>query len=294
MAEAHEGGVSIVRRWQLAASVKLHREQANLTQDEAVERLREGGGTWSRSKLSRIENREHNLRPREVEQLLAAYGIDDPKTVEPLVQLAIDSRKRDWWYQYKGAMPTAVQPLLSMEGSLVAQRDFQNQLVHGLLQTSDYVRALALSMNHDQFAPGDLERRVAARVARHQILKQDNPPEFHFILDEFILHRIVGDRIVMHDQMRKLLTVAQYPNVTIQILPGDCGGSPGMSGPFTLLTLPSPIPDVGYFEGPTGTFYIEDRERIRSWTLRFGMLTQQAMTVEKSVEVIAEAQKRYQ
>jgi hypothetical protein len=42
---APDGSVSIVRRWQLAASVKALREQANLTQDEAVERLQNGQGT---------------------------------------------------------------------------------------------------------------------------------------------------------------------------------------------------------------------------------------------------------
>ena len=294
MTTATGGNVSIVRRWQLAATVKVLREQADLTQDEAVDRLRQDDGNWSRSKLSRVENREHNLRPREVTQLLAAYGIDDPDTLQALTQLAADSRKRDWWHQFQGSVSMSTMPLLSLESGLVAQRDFQNQLIHGLLQTSDYVRALILSMNYEQFAPGEVERRVAARIARQQILNQDNPPEFHFILDEFILHRIVGDRIVMHDQLRKLLTVAEYPKVTVQILPGDCGGGPGLTGPFTLLTLPDPIPDVGYFEGPTGAFYIEDRERIRSWTLRFGMLTQQAMSMEKSVEAIAEAMKRYQ
>jgi hypothetical protein len=37
------------------------------------------------------------------------------------------------------------------------------------------------------------------------------------------------------------------------------GGSPGLEGPFTLLTLPAPIPDIGYTEGPAGTLYIEDK-----------------------------------
>ena len=89
------------------------------------------------------------------------------------------------------------------------------------------------------------------------------------------------------------LHLYRCPNVTIQILPKDSGGGPGIEGPFSLLTLPEPIPDIGYFEGPPGTFYIEDRERVRSWTLRFGMLTQQALNGEKSAEVIAEVVEQY-
>ncbi|MET7990378.1 helix-turn-helix transcriptional regulator [Amycolatopsis sp. NPDC005232] len=287
------GNVSIVRRWQLAATVKVLREQANLTQDEAVDRLRHSDGNWSRSKLSRVENREHNLRPREVSQILAAYRIDDPETLEALTQLAVDSRKRDWWHQYQGAVALMVQPLLSLESGLVAMRDFQNQLLHGLLQTSDYARALILSMSADQYTAGELEQRVAARIARQQIITKGGAPNLHFIVDELVLHRIVGDRDVMYGQLRKLLALTENPNVTIQLLPKDSGGGPGLFGPFSLLTLPDPIPDIGYFEGPPGTFYIEDRERVRSWTLRFGMLTQQALTGERSAEVVAEALEQY-
>jgi transcriptional regulator with XRE-family HTH domain len=288
-----EGGVSIVRRWQLAATVKVLREQANFTQDEAVDRLRQGEGNWSRSKLSRVENREHTIKPREVGQLLAAYEVDDPETLQSLMELAAKSRERDWWHQYQGALHPMVQPLLSLESGLIAMRDFQNQLVHGLLQTSDYARALILSMSAEQYTAGELEQRVAARIARQQVITKTDAPNLHFILDEFVLHRIVGDTDVMHGQLRKLLAMTEKPNVTIQILPKDSGGGPGLLGPFSLLTLPEPIPDVGYFEGPPGTFYIEDRERVRSWTLRFGMLTQQALNGEKSANVIADALEQY-
>ena len=287
------GGASIVRRWQLAATMKVLREQANLTQDEAVERLKQSGGNWSRSKLSRVENREHTIKPREVGQLLAAYEIDDPATLESLVELATKSRERDWWHPYQGTLPRMVQPLLSLESGLIAMRDFQSQLVHGLLQTSDYARALFLSMSAEQFTAAELEQRVAARIARQQIITKTDAPKLHFILDEFILHRIVGDPDVMHGQLRKLLAMTEKPNITIQILPKDSGGGPGLEGPFSLLTLPDPIPDVGYFEGPPGTFYIEDREQVRWWTLSFGMLTQQALNGEKSAEVIADALEQY-
>ncbi|MGH3873255.1 MAG: Scr1 family TA system antitoxin-like transcriptional regulator [Pseudonocardiaceae bacterium] len=46
----------------------------------------------------------------------------------------------------------------------------------------------------------------------------------------------------------------------LRVLPHDVGGSPGLEGPFTLLTLPAPIPDIGHTEYPAGTLYIEDRD----------------------------------
>lgn len=293
MTQGMDASGSVVRRWQLAAALKVQREQAGLTQEQAIDRLGTGPGRWSRSKLSRVENREHHVKPREVEQLLDAYGVTDPGTRNELMQLTIGSREQSWWDSFGKDVPDQLRPLLSLESGLVALRDFQNQLVHGLLQTADYARALAMSINPARFSPAELERRVAARMARQQILIKDEPPRLHFILDETILQRPVGDRIVMHDQLRKLLHAAEKPHITIQILPLDVGASPGLEGPFTLLTLPDPMPDIGYTEGRAGTFYIEDRDRVRDWVLRFGMLTQRALPQQESAELIAGTMKNY-
>ncbi len=284
---------SVVRRWQLAAALKAQREQAGLTQEQAIDRLVPGEGRWSRSKLSRVENREHHLKPREVEQLLDAYGVTDTEARDALVRLAAPRRERGWWLSF-GELPEDWGSLLGLESGLIGLRDFQNQLVHGLLQAADYTRALFMSINPGVLSPAEVERRIALRLARQQILVKDPPPQLHFILDETILHRLVGDRIVMHDQMRKLLQATEKPNITVQVLPRDVGGSPGLEGPFTLLTLPDPIPDIGYTEGPAGTLYVEDRDQVRHWVLRFGILTQRALSRQESAELITEAMRNYQ
>ncbi|MGH3771257.1 MAG: helix-turn-helix domain-containing protein [Pseudonocardiaceae bacterium] len=294
MTEGLDASGSVVRRWQLAAALKAQREQAELTQEQAIERLGTGEGKWSRSKLSRVENREHHVKPREVEQLLDAYGVTDTETRDALVQLATASGERGWWTSFSEEFPDKLRPLLSLESGLVALRDFQNQMVHGLLQSADYTRALATSIKPGLFSPAELERRVAGRMARQQILTKDDPPQLHFILDETILQRLIGDRIVMHDQMRKLLQATEKPNITVQVLLRDVGGSPGLEGPFTLLTLPAPIPDIGYTECPAGTLYVEDRDRVREWTLRFGILTQRALSRQESAQLIAEAMHNYE
>lgn len=293
MTQGVDMGVSVVRRWQLAAALKQLREQADLTQEQAVERLRGGPGQWSRSKLSRVENREHHLKPREVEQMLDAYGGADAATREGLVALAARPREREWWERFGKDLPELLHPLLSLETGLVAMRDFQSQLVHGLLQTADYTRALVTSIHPGRFDPAELERRVAARMTRQQLLARSDPPALHFVLDETILQRLIGDRIVMHDQLRKLAHAVEKPNITIQVLPRDVGGSPGLNGPFSILTLPDPIPDIGYTEGSAGAFYVEDRDEVRSWTLQFGILTRLALSQEDSLDLVTEAMRGY-
>ncbi|MGH3802202.1 MAG: Scr1 family TA system antitoxin-like transcriptional regulator, partial [Pseudonocardiaceae bacterium] len=187
MTQDIDGGGSVVRRWQLAAALKAQREQAGLTQEQAIDRLATGQGKWSRSKLSRVENREHHVKPREVEQLLDAYGVTDAGTRSELMQLAGGPRDQDWWDSFGLTFTDNVRTLMSLESGLVALRDFQNQLVHGLLQTGDYTRVLALSVNPGRFSAAELERGAAARMARQQIIAKDPPPHLHFILDETIL-----------------------------------------------------------------------------------------------------------
>jgi hypothetical protein len=278
---------------QKCALPALPRDLAGLTQEQAIDRLATGQGKWSRSKLSRVENREHHVKPREVEQLLDAYGVTDTEARDALVRLAAPFRERGWWLSFGGELPEEWRSLLGLESGLIGLRDFQNQLVHGLLQTADYTRALVTSINPGVLSPPEVERIVALRMARQQILAKD-PPSLHFILDETILHRLVGDRIMIHDQMRKLLQATEKPDVIVQVLPRDVGGSLGLEGPFTLLTLPAPIPDIGYTEGPAGTLYIENRDQVRYWVLRFGILTQRALSRQQSAELIAKAMRSFE
>jgi transcriptional regulator with XRE-family HTH domain len=295
MAQDTKIGVSIVRRWQLAAALKALREQADLTQEHAVEQLASLPGRWSRSKLSRIENREHNIKPLEVEQMLDAYGITDTTVRERLMQLATNSNSREhgWWVSFSNELPENLRPLLSIESGLVARRDFQTTLIPGLLQTADYARALMSAVHPATYSPQELERKVAARMVRQQMLAKDSPPQLHFILDQSVLERLVGRPSIMRDQLRKLLDETEAPNITVQILPRDTGGSPGLEGPFSIFTLPDPIPDIGYTEGPAGMVYIENREHVHMFTRRFRILSELALAPADSASVIAESMRAY-
>ncbi|MEV7865548.1 helix-turn-helix transcriptional regulator [Streptomyces sp. NPDC088124] len=288
-----EIGTSVVRRWQLAASLKGLRESADLTQEAAVERLALLPGRWSRSKLSRIENREHNIKPREVEQMLDAYGVTDAQLRDGLVELAAASSEPGWWTGFANALPQDIKPLLSMEDSLVQLRSFQPQLVNGLLQTAEYARAVMLAADPGACSEEELERKVAARMIRQHVLQRKPALNAHFIYDQAVLDHVIGEPEVMRGQLRKLLSMAEHPNISIQILSRDVGGSPGLEGPFSILTLPAPMPDIGYTEGPAGMFYVEDREHVRAWTLKFGILTERALSQAESRDAIADAVKLY-
>lgn len=290
-----DGVGPIVRRWQLAAALKDLREKAGLTQAQAVVLVRQSGGRWSETKLSRIETREHGIRVAELEQLLDVYGV--PAGVERLglAELARRARDRGWEASFGADITSTLRPLIALEAGATAIRHFAAMLVPGLLQTADYMRAVIEAAGAGTDSAADIERGVARRLARQAILRKENPPRYHAILDESVLLRTVAGRPVMRDQMRRLADVADELHTTIQVLPLDRGVSPGANGVFGIISLPAPTPDVVHGESAAaGLGLTEDPERVRRATLGFGRLTERALSIEASRDRIIAAARSFE
>lgn len=286
------GASSAVRRWQLGETLRQLREQAGFKHDEVIAELQKTHGKWSRPKLSRIENREQGVKPREVEQLLDVYEVADPEMRQWLSDLARTSRDRGWVTDIRKYVPEQFHRFLDWESALVARRQFETILIPGLLQTADYARAVIGGVNPG-LTEDEIERRVLARTSRQRILRRAEPPQLHVILDAGVFERPVGSARIMREQLRSLTEAAESDNVVIQVLPKSVGASPALEGPFSILTLPEPIPDIGYTETPCRTAYIEDKDEVRDYTLRFGILTEQSHSRDASVRAITEAAKEY-
>jgi transcriptional regulator with XRE-family HTH domain len=280
-----------VRRWQLTETLRQLREDAGLTIEQVINELSKGPGRWSRPKLSRIENRNQNFTMRDIEQLLDFYGVAN-KARANLLDLAEAANERGWWLAIRRDLPADFQPLLNLEVAMVALREYENMLVPGLLQTADYARALIAGINPGM-AEDEIERRVIARVARQRVLSDDNPPTLHIILDEAVLERPVGSPAVMRTQLLHLANANDAGHIGIQIIPKEAGAHPGLEGPFWILSLPEPIPDVAYAEGVAGGMLLENQNDVRDCTLRFGILTSHALPDKASAKLITTAAERY-
>ncbi|WP_026449188.1 helix-turn-helix domain-containing protein [Actinopolyspora mortivallis] len=283
---------STVRRWQLTESLRQLREQAGFTMHEAADELRKQPGKWSRSKLQRIETRDQKVRYREVEQLLDLYKVTDTELRTWLLDLASTANERGYWLAIRKEFPPDFRNVLEVEGALVAQRQLETMVVPGLLQTPDWARAVMSGGSPDLSAEA-IERRVMARMARQQVLTREEPLKLHVIIDEPVLERPVGSDTIMRDQLQRLVEQAQREHITIQVLPRSAGATPAVDGSFSILTLPDPIPDFGYAEAPGGTLYIEDRDEVRNYTLRFGILTERAWSPEESTARIERAVQQF-
>lgn len=130
----------------------------------------------------------HKVPTREFAERIDAALMTDG-AFSRLVGLVLRSQLPSWFQQYA-----------EMEAKATYISTYQAQLVYGLLQTEEYARAV-LGVRDD----GDLDAKVAARLERQRILARDEPPVAWVVLDEAVLHRRIGSREVMRNQLARLL-----------------------------------------------------------------------------------------
>jgi len=209
-------GSPTVRRRRLAAELRGIRESKGKSGDVVAAALR-----WSPSKISRYELARTGLKPREVERLLDYYEITGSRRAL-LLSLAEDAARKGWWEEFADVLSADYQQFIGLEHEASSIAIWHVEVVAGLLQTEAYARHIISGYNRvEPIAPGMIERLVKVRMQRQQVLAQEPGLQLSVVLDESILKRRVGNEMVMHEQLQRLVHEADRPNVTLQILPLD-------------------------------------------------------------------------
>jgi transcriptional regulator with XRE-family HTH domain len=267
----------------LGLRLRRLREEARMTLEEAAKPLE-----WSTSKLSRIENGQlvdiHGLK-----SMLDLYCVTGDKWPD-YYHLLAEAKKRNWWHNYglhdKGYVP--------MEADAVSVRDFTLSYVPGLLQISDYSRALFTAVGGH--STEGLRNDVVVRMIRQKRLtaKQDRL-QLEAVMSEAALHHAVGGSRVMLTQLRHLIETAALDSVTLRILPMSVGAHPSMDGVFTLLSFGDlGEPDVVYTENLLGSSHSEKEPIVLRATLAFNRLREAALSPGDSIALIRQAAALYQ
>ncbi|HEX3955245.1 MAG TPA: helix-turn-helix transcriptional regulator [Trebonia sp.] len=264
-----------VLRMLLGSQLRRFREDVGITPDQAGYEIRA-----SRSKISRLENGRVKLKSRDMTDLLTLYGVTDEGLRSKFLALVTQSNAPDWWAKYSDILPDWFETYLGFEAAAATIRSFEVQFVHGLFQTEDYARSVACArrktMNSDE-----IERRVAVRLKRQDLLSRPNPPVIWSVMDEAVLRRPVGGPAVMRAQFRHLIEVAELPHVTVQVVPFASGAHAGESGSFTVLRFEErDLPDVVYIEQLTGAIYLDQRSDVEHYLQVVDELSGEALTPE--------------
>ncbi|KPI18282.1 helix-turn-helix domain protein [Actinobacteria bacterium OV450] len=176
--------------------------------------------------------------------------------------------------------PKKVRALAKMEGKAVELAAYGNHNIHGLLQTESYARAL-FEMAQPPQSPEEVERGVAARLARQTIFERSPGPALSFVQEEVTLRRTIGGTMVRRAQLERLLELSQLRNVTIQVMPTNCDDHAGMEGLIQVLKFADGSA-VGRGEGIFNGRPVSDPKQLRILELQYGMIRAQALSPRES------------
>jgi transcriptional regulator with XRE-family HTH domain len=246
------------------------REAARLSQKQLGEIL-----SYTGSLIGQIETARKCPTPEFTERADAALGAGG--SLIRLLDLVLKSALPPWFQAYADA-----------ESNATHIYTYQAQLVHGLLQTEAYARAVLGVLRQES-----LDDRVTARLARQKILRRENPPLMWAVLDEAVLYRPMGGPEVMRHQLAHLLASRDQEWVNLQILPFAAGAHAGLPGSFNVLRLPNE-PDIAYTEDYETSHATVNPPDVKARSLRYDHLQAAALSVEDSAELIAQVmEERY-
>ncbi|MET8306592.1 helix-turn-helix domain-containing protein [Micromonospora sp. NBC_00858] len=279
-----EGGPTTgptVLRILLGAQLRRLRESSGVTREGAGWEIRA-----SESKISRMELGRVGFKERDVSDLLTLYGVTDEQEREALLKLARDANSPGWWHRYGDVLPTWFQSYLGLEAAAALIRSYEVQFVPGLLQTREYARAVVL-LGHGAAGSAEIDRRVALRLQRQQLLHREHPPQLWAVVDEAALRRPIGGAEVMRDQLTALIEATKSPNIRLQVIPFAAGGHAAAGGAFTILRFGDPeLPDIVYIEQLTSAIYLDKRDDLDYYAVAMERLCVEAEPPERTPEIL--------
>ncbi|MBT2411622.1 helix-turn-helix transcriptional regulator [Streptomyces sp. ISL-12] len=251
----------------VARQLKLWRESAGLTQPEFGAAI-----GYGEELVSSVERMRRIPRPEYLEA--ADKALKAGGKIAALKKDLADVR-----------YPKKVRDVKRLEAEAVEICSYNASVIDGLLQTEAYARTV-FSSRRPPFTEQELERQVSARLARQTLLGSPTAkPLFNFVTCEATLRRLIGGKMVMREQLERLLEVARLRNVDLQVLPLACEENSGIDGSFRLLKLRDGS-TVGLVEAPLTSRVLSDPRDTTVLDVRYGMIRAQALTPRESLALI--------
>ncbi|MET8449871.1 helix-turn-helix transcriptional regulator [Streptomyces sp. NPDC005209] len=180
--------------------------------------------------------------------------------------------------------PKKVRDLAKLEARAVEIGVYECNSVSGLLQTPEHARTL-IEAGQPPYSPDDVDRMVAARLARQCVFERDPAPSISFVLEEAPLRRNVGGTMVWRRQLERLLEVGRLNHVTLQVMPIQSDAHPGLDGRIELLKFEDGTA-MGRSDGAFSGRPTCDPRQLRILELRYGTIRAQALPPRESLAFI--------
>jgi hypothetical protein len=237
--------------------------------------------------VSGVEVGKVKLPAKRLAQLVQIYELEADEAAE-LEALREGATRRAWWHQYSQLFPAEFLRFLGYEAGAEHIRCYDSELLHGLLQTEEYARAV-IRGGVTTIRLTEVERRVAARMARQQRLHGDGHLRLTMVLGEGALRQQVGGASVMRDQLNHLadLVSKRSNQIEVRIMPFSAGAHPALGGSFQILSFPSTrLPELVCQEILTSIDIIDQSSRVTDYVVTFAETLEGALSSDDSLALI--------
>ncbi|NYI07846.1 helix-turn-helix domain-containing protein [Allostreptomyces psammosilenae] len=267
-----------MRSRRLGTELRRLRESKGLTTMDAARELQCG-----QPKISKIETGHRGIRPLDLTHLMDLYGVTDPQHRENLRRLAKQIHQRDWWMEHGPLLNDHLKDYLVLETDAGFIRSFACQVMPGLLQTEDYMRAIFT----EHQSPEKTELLVDMRLQRQKILDGPEPTRYWAVIDEAILIRPLVKPTIRAKQLRHVLDMADRPNVNVQVYPLTAAAPPDTYPSYTILTMrESAGIDYVWVEHLTGSMALEQEQFVEPYRRAWENHTSSALPRRDSLDYL--------
>jgi transcriptional regulator with XRE-family HTH domain len=274
---------SVVAAWDLGRRLKEKRELLGLLGKDVQTRTK-----IATSYLSAVEKGKQQLSGEKLTDLATLLEFDQPAITE-LLHLRSQALNRGWWIKFSALFSDELLRFFGFEHGAESVRAYCSGLIHGMLQTERYARAV-IETGAPNVRLAEVDRRVEARMMRKDLLDGPNPSHLHVVMSEAALRQQIGGPDILREQLRhlsKLMT--QHPNtIDIRIVPFTATGHHAMGGSnFYILAFPGGmLPTLVWQETVTSTQFIDDHQMVREYALAHAAATANALDRKASLAMI--------
>ncbi|MBC9729946.1 helix-turn-helix transcriptional regulator [Streptomyces sp. TRM68367] len=183
--------------------------------------------------------------------------------------------------------PAQFKNYVPLEQEALTLSTYVTFVVHGLFQTEDYARAL-IGGGYPPEKDERVEELVEGRLARRALFDRDPTALIELIIEESALRRTIGNHEVMRGQLLHLAECAKRRNVTLQVLPMECGADGehfGATGDMTLLETPE-HEHVVYLEPQNESILVRDLTKVTTYSQRYAKIRSQALGPRESLGLV--------
>jgi transcriptional regulator with XRE-family HTH domain len=267
-----------IRSRELGEGLREAMKQAGLSGKQAAQIL-----NVTPSYVSMLLSGKRGASEADIAAFLEACQVNGPQR-DRLLALCREQDTPGWFQQHGTRLPKQLITLIDHESKVVTISEFEAVFVPGLLQTGEYARAV-ISGNVN-VPPGEVDDRVAARLARQSLFGRHHPARFTFYLHESVLWLPVGGHAVMAEQLRHLQRMSTRSYLTLRVMPIAFGAHAAMAGAFTLMEFAEFKPVV-YLESEASSLFLDKKEEIQAYQGILESLADTALNEKQSKELIA-------